>query len=329
MNFGSRCFAEPIFCEEGVVSSICANLHVEIEYFCSVKKARYSVAYFSITSESGPDALRNLQTQLGDMNKRTVFRTIDDNKVSFPSKFYQIHANNGFRIREAEPKEIKGRMVYEFVEQETKRMIFKNFDLFVNRVDWTHFFCLPFAPNFPDFVTATENLLRKWGLQINTQTYRTHITFGLFVVQNDQELEEITRICADAVASTNWLPDRKLSTPAISVFGEPERARILYLEPAGEFLQSVRECIHIFVEKMHDAGYCYIEDDETTPHVTLLRPNHVIRNAREFDATPLISSISPTDLPVIDVKELRLVQRFAYDADKFYHTVARFNLPKP
>lgn len=321
-----RCYAEPIYCPRWYAESVCSELNVIMEYYVESHKDNYSIAYFSMSPGETEEDISIMLEALISYDERTEIHFIPDNAISLPSKFFSLRSSD-FRICESKPTKVGQRFIYEFENNQTKEMIFKNFDLFIQKPDWTHFLALPFSVNDPNYRNSINNLLIKWRLKPNSNANLAHITIALFVVKCNEDIELFSTTFQEAIDETEWPQDHTIQSKNIGVFGSQRNSRILYLDPKGQVLDSLMKCKNIFYEKMQDKGIAYIEVTDIF-HITLLRPKNV-SNQKKFDSTKMLKNFSDKDIPDICVNEFRLVQRFVFDEDKFYHTVKRYSIPYP
>ena len=282
---------------------------------------------------------KNESQQFG-RNVRTEFRTskfiaiytMNDNELSLPVRDLQGRQEitpENLRVGQSIPRVTVKEVTYPIDSQETLNMIYRVYNDYLEHLNWTHFVCFPIAPCFPEFRDELKECFRRWGVPPENDKLcdRFHVTVILFVLHNEEEVDLMDRLTKEAISEVVWPENRVVTFPKLGYFGDSaDQARILYAEPEGEFVDAVSQLVNILAEKARDHGFTRMYPSPVL-HGTWARPYCFGGyKVRTFDARPLIDSYDPSWLQPIEASEIRLVKRFQYDYDGFYHTERIYNV---
>jgi hypothetical protein len=258
----------------------------------------------------------------------STLRALEPDEIAFPACEFGDATAESLRVGPSSPTVTDAVVAYRFVSPEHQAQIYRVFDEFRRNADWTHFVCFPIAPNFPHLKEALAALLAAWGVQGKgiADLNLFHLTLALFVLKSDDDVSRMQAIVENTIRETEWPADRTLTFPSLGTFGVGTKTRILWAAPAGAFSDALDAFVAKLAENARSGGFTRMCLG-TPLHGTLLRPNHVSGpRTRTFDARPMIAAFAPDSLPPIEAAELRLVQRYKFDEDQFYHTVGRFTV---
>jgi 2'-5' RNA ligase len=233
------------------------------------------------------------------------------------------------RVGDCTPAINDDSVFYTFDDDSDRTQIYRVYDEYRRRRNWTHFVCFPLAPVFPALVESLSTLLQSWGLSPRRSGLSTfHLTLALFVLNDDDDVQQMEQIVRATISRMTWPEDRTMTFPTLNVFGNPGKASILFVEASGRFKDAPEQFIELLAANARSAGFARMQLGLPL-HATLLRPNHVAPRARVFDARTMLAEFRPDTLEPIECGELRLVKRGQYDDDGFYHTEATFDVYDP
>jgi 2'-5' RNA ligase len=257
----------------------------------------------------------------------SVLEMPDNQKLVFPKwDFGKDLTPEEMRVGDMIPEISSDSLIYSFKSEADRDLLFKVFESFRERRDWTHFVCFPMSPVFPELKESLDRMLRQWGIREDKLKINNifHLTLILFVLKDESEIAKMCELVGESMKEVEWPSDLTLTFPKLGYFGRsPKRARILFARPSGQFIAALERFRDILAEKARTAGFTRLELI-TEMHATVVRPNCMNKWARDFDCRKMMEEYEATPLSPITANEIRLVRRFVFDEDLFYHTEGRF-----
>ncbi|KAH0793583.1 hypothetical protein GPJ56_002630 [Histomonas meleagridis] len=282
----------------------------------SLEKVSSSILTFDYNANSNKGWSSIIQSDLSIEDIKNEFpdcqvTVLQSNQITFPYKDYKIKeyiniTPSFLRVKQCTPEIHGSSVLYTTDDFESVSLVHSRF---LSRKQWTHFLAVPVGVLFPDFDQKVKQ-------QFQHLSDKTHLTLCMLYAENDSEVLQFCEAFEEVIYKVSWPEDLSLTLPNLDTFGEPNKASILYANPAGKIVDSLFEFVSLFSEACRDRGLTYIEPANTM-HMTVMRAR------RSFDATEYIKNyVQP---PPIDPHEIRLVQRFKNDDDGFYHTVKKID----
>ena len=322
-----RCYFEPCFSRETEIMPLLEQVGgVTLEFCQYSSNLRYSHSIFSSQQQEN---LISLKQKMESLNHRNRYHELEQNTISVPYSIFKV-GRGPINIMGCEPEKIGNRLLFRYTNDEVKECIYQNMIDIMKSNDFTHFLCVRPCKNCDsDWNATVAEYLKQFNLSenvIKNASSKLHITIGLFSVQSDDELQKINGLVQEAIQEMDWGNDRILTFDRISHFGSEEKAKVLFIEPNGSFLNQLFLFSNKFAQKLQNNGKGYIEHpaDATTFHITLLRPNNV--KGRQLNARPFMEQFEQDKIPKIDVHKISLVQRFHFDPDGFYKTIFEYDI---
>lgn len=268
-----------------------------------------------------------LSIQLKNIQIDDNYQFLNENEISLPSFCFRgIKSKDPLRICTSIPIQNHNRLIFQFKDEIERDKIYQTFRYFVEQKEYTHFLALPISPNFPNWNEALVQVYNRWNVNVPKAINLMHITLSLFVLKDDDEIELVNSLILEALHETEWPELCLLKFPNLGFFGSSKQAKILYIEPeSNEFTNCVTKFTLSFVSKMKDHGFGYIEESTSPYHITVIRPNFLGRKMN-FNCSRYLNDYNENDLPELDIQEFRLVQRFKFDEDQFYHTHYHYSI---
>lgn len=337
----TRWYCEPCFGAKDQLIDMCnqlsnnqkgygyVNLEYNFNYFNQNTKKKFSISIFQIITYPNIDhnsLLKQLQYQLKTINKRNILISIKNNELSFKKNIFFSRSLIPLRICSSIPREIGDRYIFTFCNEWERLMILKNFEYYVQKTPFTHFITIPIAPNFPDWVDAMQNISNRWGIQQQVKINLSHITIALFVIENNDDLSIVNKIILDTIKQITWPEDNTIKYTKVGYFGSPQNLTSLFFElEKNSFIQCLSQFIYLLISKLQDSGFGYFNEDSQLFHITFLKRNLNQKNSA-LNLESFIKDFNNKELPVLHIRELRLVQRNYFDDSGFYKTLFHYNI---
>lgn len=209
----SRYYCEPCFGSKEKLNDICQNLtkndqeYIKLDYNFQYfnPKYQYSISIFQISFVKGRNDFQTsyfrLSHELQKINKKNNLKSLKINELSLPQFYFKLKSLDfiPLRICSSIPILKDHRYIFNFNNEIEKRKILQNFEYFVQKNPFTHFIALPIAPVFPNWLNTFKKVTTDLNLNKFIQSNLIHITLGIFLINNEEELQKVNQIIEETI----------------------------------------------------------------------------------------------------------------------------------
>lgn len=330
----ARYYCEPCFGSKAQLLRICQALSKNDQEFVNLEyhfhyvnpKFQYSISIFQINAIKDDNdnilvSYFKLNEELQKINKRNALKSLKNNELSLPQYYFKLKSLDfiPLRICSSIPIFKDRRYVFNFSNEIEKYAILHNFENFVQKTPFTHFIALPISPIFPNWLNSFKKVTTDLRINQFIHFNIIHITLGIFLVDNEEELCKINQIVKETIGQIQWPQNNFLKTSKVDAFQWPQSSTVFLKPEDNSFTQSLFLFVKLFLTKLQENGFAYADASQVF-HITFLK------NFPNENLNYVIQNLNVNELPPIPVQELRLVQRNDFDEDGFFKTVFRYQI---